>query len=187
MSQTWELLVVEHTGLVRRVALRVAARLPSSIEVDDLVGVGNMALIDASKKFDGNRGVTFPGYAQHRIRGAMLDALNRRSSGMDYGFEMHEELREGSDEDDASGFVSSEASPEQDAAAAVLRRRLIQALACLTPSERYAIVARAEEHSYKEIGQHFERSITWAFAIVQSARTKMQRQLSIYRIDADAA
>ncbi|HQR39503.1 MAG TPA: FliA/WhiG family RNA polymerase sigma factor [Blastocatellia bacterium] len=68
-------LVEDHVSLVRYLATRLSAKLPPSIEVDDLVGAGMIGLIDAAEKFDPSRGIRFRTYAERRIRGAILDHL----------------------------------------------------------------------------------------------------------------
>ena len=68
-------LVEDHVSLVRYLATRLSAKLPPSIEVDDLVGAGMLGLIDAAEKFDPSRGIRFRTYAERRIRGAILDHL----------------------------------------------------------------------------------------------------------------
>ncbi len=68
-------LVAEHVALVKYLASRVSAKLPPSIEPDDLVGAGMLGLIDAAEKFDPSRGIRFRTYAERRIRGAILDHL----------------------------------------------------------------------------------------------------------------
>lgn len=67
--------VVEYAQLVKRLAYQLAARLPSSVQVDDLVQAGMMGLLDALNHYDDNQGAQFETYATQRIRGAMLDEL----------------------------------------------------------------------------------------------------------------
>jgi RNA polymerase sigma factor for flagellar operon FliA len=67
-----------HIDLVRYFALRVAARLPAAVELDDLVHDGIVGLLDATDKFDPDRGVRFRTYAEARVRGAILDGLRLR-------------------------------------------------------------------------------------------------------------
>jgi RNA polymerase sigma factor for flagellar operon FliA len=71
-------LIEEYAPLVRYIAERLCARLPSSIEVDDLINTGVIGLIDAIDKFVPDRGVKFKTYAEFRVRGAMLDYLRRQ-------------------------------------------------------------------------------------------------------------
>ncbi len=68
-------LIIEHMSLVRYIARRIAQRLPSSVEEDDLFEAGILGLIDAIDKFDPRKKVKFKTYAEHRIRGAILDSL----------------------------------------------------------------------------------------------------------------
>lgn len=68
--------VIEQYGrMVRRVAVQMAARLPASIEVDDLVQAGLIGLVDAVSRYDAKVGVQFDTFAMQRVRGAMLDEL----------------------------------------------------------------------------------------------------------------
>jgi RNA polymerase sigma factor for flagellar operon FliA len=67
-----------HLELVRYLALRFAARLPASVEIDELVHDGIVGLIDATERFDPRRGVRFRTYAETRIRGAILDGLRQK-------------------------------------------------------------------------------------------------------------
>jgi RNA polymerase sigma factor for flagellar operon FliA len=60
---------------IRRIAFRLAARLPPNVLVDDLMAAGMLGLVQAARKFDPSRGIPFEGYAEFRIRGAMLDEL----------------------------------------------------------------------------------------------------------------
>lgn len=70
-------LVRTHADLVRRIAHHLAARLPSSVEVDDLIQAGIIGLIEAARHYSGDRGASFETYAGIRIRGAMLDELRK--------------------------------------------------------------------------------------------------------------
>jgi RNA polymerase sigma factor for flagellar operon FliA len=64
-----------YMGLVRRHAHRLARRLPSHINVEDLMGAGCIGLADALAKYDRAGPDRFEAYADFRIRGAMLDEL----------------------------------------------------------------------------------------------------------------
>ena len=62
---------------VEALARRVAASMPHSIELGDLVQDGMIGLIDAAHRFDESRGIKFETFAERRVRGAMIDALRR--------------------------------------------------------------------------------------------------------------
>ena len=68
-------LVERYLPLVRLHAERVLARLPETVDLDDLISAGTFGLIDAVNAFDLARGVKFETYCALRIRGAMLDEL----------------------------------------------------------------------------------------------------------------
>ena len=67
--------VTQHADLVRRIAHHLAARLPASVEIDDLIQAGMIGLIEAARNFQSDQGATFETYASIRIRGAMIDAI----------------------------------------------------------------------------------------------------------------
>ena len=69
--------VLDHIGLVKRIAYHLLHRLPSSIQVDDLIQAGTIGLIEASKHYDASQGASFETYAGIRIRGAMLDEVRQ--------------------------------------------------------------------------------------------------------------
>jgi RNA polymerase sigma factor for flagellar operon FliA len=68
-------LLTEHMPLVKRLAHHMKAKLPPSVEVDDLIQAGMMGLLDAINRYEDNHGAQFETYAVLRIRGAMLDEL----------------------------------------------------------------------------------------------------------------
>jgi RNA polymerase sigma factor FliA len=70
-------LVLKHAELVKRIAYHLAGRLPSSVEVDDLIQAGMLGLLEAAANFAEGRGASFETYAGIRIRGAMLDGLRK--------------------------------------------------------------------------------------------------------------
>ncbi|MGV8958975.1 MAG: RNA polymerase sigma factor FliA [Stenotrophomonas sp.] len=69
--------ITRHSDLVRRIAHHMAARLPASVEVDDLIQAGLMGLIEASRSYDAEQGASFETYASIRIRGSMIDEIRR--------------------------------------------------------------------------------------------------------------
>jgi RNA polymerase sigma factor FliA len=64
-----------HKPLVRQIARKIGARLPSSVGMDELEQAGLVGLADALARFEDGQGSTFETYAARRIEGSMLDAL----------------------------------------------------------------------------------------------------------------
>ncbi len=67
--------IIEYAPLIRYIAQKISARLPSNIELDDLMSCGVIGLMDAIDKYDPTRDNKFKTYAEFRIRGAILDEL----------------------------------------------------------------------------------------------------------------
>ena len=72
-------LVMAHLGLVKRVALHLKARIPAFMELDELIQVGMIGLLEASRAYDPVKGVEVENFAHSRVRGAMLDEVRRLS------------------------------------------------------------------------------------------------------------
>ncbi len=72
-----ELQVADYFPLVKRIAHHLIAKLPASIQIDDLIQVGTLGLLEAIGNFDSKHGAQFETYAAQRIRGAMLDELRQ--------------------------------------------------------------------------------------------------------------
>lgn len=70
-----EQLIQHFAPLVKRIAHHLMVRLPTSVQVDDLVQNGMIGLLDAMSRFECGLGAQFETYATQRIRGAMLDGL----------------------------------------------------------------------------------------------------------------
>ena len=68
-------LIRQYQPLVRKLAHHMMAKLPASVEVDDLIQVGLIGLSEALSRYEAAQGVQFETFATQRIRGAMLDEL----------------------------------------------------------------------------------------------------------------
>lgn len=64
-------------GLVRTIAWKIHRKVSRHADLDDLIGYGQVGLIEAARGFDSNRGYEFTTFAYHRIRGAILDGLSK--------------------------------------------------------------------------------------------------------------
>ena len=74
-GQSADALVEAHADLVKRIAAHLMGRLPATVEMDDLVQVGLMALLAAARQYSPDKGANFATYAGIRVRGAMLDEV----------------------------------------------------------------------------------------------------------------
>ena len=69
--------IIAGLPFVESLARRMAASMPNSIDIGDLVQDGMLGLIDAAHRFDEARGIKFETFAERRVRGAMIDALRK--------------------------------------------------------------------------------------------------------------
>lgn len=171
--------------LVRRVARTVARRLPSHIDAEELVGAGTVGLIEALGRYDAARCDRFAGYAEIRIRGAMLDQLRE----MDW---MPRAARRASRRlDDATSKVGHQlgAAPAAgDIAAALgvsvedyerLRREVYQASVVHDVDLDQARDRRGNAEAAIEERQLRERLT----AAIAGLSTRQQQLLSLYYVD----
>lgn len=70
--------IMDYAPLIKYIAQKIAARLPSNIDLDDLFSAGVIGLMDAIDKYDPGRDNKFKTYAEFRIRGAILDELRNQ-------------------------------------------------------------------------------------------------------------
>jgi RNA polymerase sigma factor for flagellar operon FliA len=112
-------LVEECQGLVRHLAQQVRKRLPSWVEMDDLIGYGQLGLLQAARDFDPERGNKFSTFAFYRIRGSIYEGVNKlmwfrasRSPESKYGPMADDLLETSSEQSPAAGStdLAAEAS-----------------------------------------------------------------------------
>lgn len=79
MAQAVELSpeAARYLPLVKSIALQVKKKLPSHIELDDLIGYGSVGLMEAMNSFRTGQGTSFKTFAYYRIRGAIYDGLRK--------------------------------------------------------------------------------------------------------------
>jgi RNA polymerase sigma factor FliA len=68
-------MLAKHSTMVKKLAYQLKAKLPPSVELDDLIQAGMIGLLDAINRYEDTHGAQFETYAAQRIRGSMLDEL----------------------------------------------------------------------------------------------------------------
>ena len=89
-------LIEDHIPLVRKIAWHVSGRAPASIEVEDLIQIGLIALIEAARRYE-DQGHQFSTYAGTRVRGAMIDYLRSHSNMCRSALDFRKSLRRAQD------------------------------------------------------------------------------------------
>ena len=70
-------LIRENMPLVELVVQRMVPQVPSFMTREDMISAAMVGLIDAANKFDPGKGVKFKTFAEHRVRGAILDEMRK--------------------------------------------------------------------------------------------------------------
>ncbi|ROO31211.1 RNA polymerase sigma 70 [Salinisphaera orenii YIM 95161] len=70
-------LLDDHAELVKRIAWRLHRRLPTCVQIEDLIQAGMIGLLEAVERFQSDEEASFATFAGIRIRGAMLDEIRR--------------------------------------------------------------------------------------------------------------
>ncbi|MFQ5587601.1 MAG: sigma-70 family RNA polymerase sigma factor [Nitrospiria bacterium] len=68
-------LLEEFAPMIRMIAQRLVFRLPSALDIEDLIHSGVIGLMNALERYDPSINARFKTYAEFRIRGAMLDEI----------------------------------------------------------------------------------------------------------------
>ncbi|MCE3036675.1 RNA polymerase sigma factor FliA [Helicobacter anatolicus] len=68
-------LAIQYLPAVKALAYRIKERVPSSVDVNDLISIGTEELIKLARKYDSNLNDSFWGYAKTRVNGALFDYL----------------------------------------------------------------------------------------------------------------
>lgn len=70
-------LIRDNLYLVDILVGRMVTQVPSFMNRDDMKSAGMMGLLDAANKYDPGKNILFKTFAEHRIRGAILDEMRK--------------------------------------------------------------------------------------------------------------
>ena len=76
-APNYDELMTEYAPFVKRIAYHMITRLPSNIQLEDIVQTGMIGLFEALKAYDVSKGASFETYARIRIQGSMIDEVRR--------------------------------------------------------------------------------------------------------------
>lgn len=185
--------------LVESIARQLEARFGRVIDRDDMIGRGNLGLLEAMSRFDPTRGVDFSAYASRRIRGAMLDGMRteglmpRRAyarASQEYGDALFDCDLGASELDDAvacddvadgcnGAFIDEAASPEELVAQIEEAQAVREQLEHL-PREHAELVRRCYggEQSLQEISKALGFAPGWGSHALPLVRETLRKRLS---------
>ncbi len=76
-ASNYDELMTEYAPFVKRIAYHMMTRLPSNVQLEDIVQTGMIGLFEALKAYDVSKGASFETYARIRIQGSMIDEVRR--------------------------------------------------------------------------------------------------------------
>ncbi len=76
-APNYDELMTEYAPFVKRIAYHMMTRLPSNVQLEDIVQTGMIGLFEALKAYDVSKGASFETYARIRIQGSMIDEVRR--------------------------------------------------------------------------------------------------------------
>jgi RNA polymerase sigma factor for flagellar operon FliA len=166
-----EQLVRDHVHLVRKIAYHLIARLPTTVDVEDLIQSGVVGLLEAAQKYDGSREASFETYAGIRIRGAMIDhvrpndwtprSVARRARELAAAMS-RVEAREGREARDSE--IMAELGIDSDTYYSILRDVSAVRIASLDslPEDDAGIGVAGDSPEAQTMGEHFHAALVGA-------------------------
>ncbi|MGI0407157.1 RNA polymerase sigma factor FliA [Helicobacter himalayensis] len=136
-------LATQYLPAVKAMAFRLKERLPSSIDVMDLVSIGAEELVKLSRRYDSSINDSFWGYAKTRVNGAMLDYLRS----LDVLSRSNRKLVKNIDSEISKYFNEYESEPSDEYLAKVLNEDIQKIKEARVASDIYALVPIDEQYN----------------------------------------
>jgi len=171
---------------VRKIASRMARRLPQSVDIEDLVGAGTVGLMEALSRFDNSGGRSFETYAEFRIKGAMLDELRRNDP-----LSRSAQSAKGRIENKTAQLTAELGRPPQtEEVAAALNTSMERFVTKLTPLETFRTIpldpesVQAEDQSMNQEVQLGQReTVAVVRQMLDKLSERQQMILNLYYIE----
>lgn len=136
-------LALQYLPAVKAMAFRLKERLPSSIEMADLVSIGTEELIKLARRYDSSLNDSFWGFAKTRVNGAMLDYLRS----LDVLSRANRKLVKSIDYEVSKYFNEHQEEPTDEYLAKVLNEDIVKIKEARVASDIYALVPIDEQYN----------------------------------------
>ena len=180
-----EVLVNNNIGFIKTIAKEVSSQYRDSVEFDDLVQEGQIAIWKCIDKFDESLGITFLTYVRPAIKNSMIDFIRKSIASSVVETVSLDEITQSGEQRIWSKLIDSAYSktPEQVVLQAEQLRELYAAIRELGDRERTYLLYRFgfeddREHSVADTAFHFSLSVSRAKSVEKAALQKM-RELMI--------
>ncbi|PAF50253.1 RNA polymerase sigma factor FliA [Helicobacter sp. 13S00401-1] len=141
-------LALQYIPAVRAMAFKLKERLPSSIDMNDLVSIGTEELIKLSRRYDSTKNDSFWGYARKRVNGSMLDYLRS----LDVLSRASRRLVKAIDYEVSKYFNTHEEEPSNEYLAEVLNEDLDKIKQARIAADIYTVIPIDEQYNALEEG-----------------------------------
>lgn len=146
LKNTQDELALQYLPAVKAMAFRLKERLPSSVDMNDLVSIGTEELIKLARRYDSNKNDSFWGYARTRVNGAMLDYLRT----LDVMSRSSRKLIKAIEAEVSRYFNEFEEEPSNEYLAEVLKEDIEKIHQARLASDIYAVVPIDEQFNALE-------------------------------------
>ncbi|WP_395148617.1 RNA polymerase sigma factor FliA [uncultured Helicobacter sp.] len=136
-------LATQYLPAVKAMAFRLKERLPSSIDVMDLVSIGAEELVKLARRYDSSINDSFWGFAKTRVNGAMLDYLRS----LDVLSRSNRKLVKSIDLEISKYFNQYQEEPSDEYLAKVLNEEVAKIKEARVASDIYALVPIDEQYN----------------------------------------
>ncbi|HIV48835.1 RNA polymerase sigma factor FliA [uncultured Helicobacter sp.] len=136
-------LATQYLPAVKAMAFRLKERLPSSIDVMDLVSIGAEELVKLARRYDSSINDSFWGFAKTRVNGAMLDYLRS----LDVLSRSNRKLVKSIDIEVSKYFNQYQEEPSDEYLAKVLNEDVAKVKEARMASDIYALVPIDEQYN----------------------------------------
>ncbi|PAF46013.1 RNA polymerase sigma factor FliA [Helicobacter sp. 11S02629-2] len=148
LRDTQDELALQYIPAVRAMAFKLKERLPSSIDMNDLVSIGTEELIKLSRRYDSAKNDSFWGYARKRVNGSMLDYLRS----LDVLSRASRRLVKAIDYEVSKYFNTHEEEPSNEYLAKVLNEDLEKIKQARIAADIYTVIPIDEQYNALEDG-----------------------------------
>lgn len=143
LKHSQDALMLQYMPALRAMAFRLKERLPSSVDINDLISIGTEEMIKLARKYDSSINNSFWGYAKTRVYGSMLDYLRN----LDIVSRSNRRLIKLIDKEISKYFNENEEEPSDEYLAEVLNEDIKKIKEARIASDIYALVPIDEQYN----------------------------------------
>lgn len=143
LKHSQDTLMLQYMPALRAMAFRLKERLPSSVDINDLISIGTEEMIKLARRYDSSINNSFWGYAKTRVYGSMLDYLRN----LDIVSRSNRRLIKLIDKEISKYFNENEEEPSDEYLAEVLNEDIKKIKEARIASDIYALVPIDEQYN----------------------------------------